>query len=144
MNIVRTPIEVRYQETDQMGVVYHANYLIWFEIGRTKFIEHLGFRYADMEKNGVVSPVIDAQISFKKPVRYGEKTFVETWIEKYDGIRTVYGYNIINKDGDSAVSGTTEHVIVRKDTFRPLSLRRAFPDWHKAYSGEIKQPHKGD
>lgn len=138
MNKVHTPIEVRYQETDQMGVVYHANYLVWFEIGRTKYIEYLGFKYADMEKHNIVSPVIDAQISFKKPVRYGEQAAVETWIEKYDGIRTVYGYHVIGEEGDIAVSGMTEHVIVRKDTFRPLSLRKAFPEWHKAYLQQVK------
>ena len=50
MTVNHTEIEVRYQETDQMGVVYHANYLVWFEIGRTKFIEQLGFKYAEMER----------------------------------------------------------------------------------------------
>ncbi|MFD1037880.1 acyl-CoA thioesterase [Virgibacillus byunsanensis] len=137
MNKVKTPIEVRYQETDQMGVVYHANYLIWFEIGRTKFIEHLGFNYNDMEKHHIVSPVVDAQISFKKPIRYGEKTSVETWLEQYDGVRTIYGYNILNQEGDVAVSGTTKHVIVKKDSFRPLSLRKKFPDWHEAYIQQL-------
>lgn len=120
-----------------MGVVYHANYLVWFEIGRTKYIEYLGFKYADMEKQNVVSPVIDAQISFKKPVRYGEKVGIDTWIKSYDGIRTVYGYQVIGEDGNIAVSGTTEHVIVKKDSFRPLSLRKAFPDWHKAYLQQV-------
>ncbi|RDW19578.1 hypothetical protein CWR48_07605 [Oceanobacillus arenosus] len=133
MNKVRTPIEVRYQETDQMGVVYHANYLVWFEIGRTKYIESLGLSYAKMEAENVVSPVIDVQISYKKPVKYGESTFVETWVEEYDGLRTTYGYHVINERGEIAVSGTTKHVIVRKDTFRPLSLRRSFPEWHQAY-----------
>src|SRR5690625_670534 len=88
LNTVRTTIEVRYQETDQMGVVYHANYLVWFEIGRTKLIESLGFNYADMEKQQVVSPVIDVKISYRKPVRYDEKVIIETWIESYNGIRT--------------------------------------------------------
>ncbi len=120
-----------------MGVVYHANYLVWFEIGRTKFIENLGLTYADMEKHGIVSPVVDAQISFKKPIRYGEETAVETWVETYDGIRTVYAYNILNQNNEIAVSGTTKHVIVSKDTFRPLSLRKAFPDWHQAYMKQI-------
>jgi acyl-CoA thioester hydrolase len=120
-----------------MGVVYHANYLVWFEIGRTKYIEHLGFKYADMEKHNIVSPVINAQISFEKPVKYGEAATIETWIKKYNGIRTVYGYQVIGEDGQIAVSGETEHVIVRKDNFRPLSLRKAFPDWHKAYEQQV-------
>lgn len=139
MKKVRAEIDVRYQETDQMGVVYHANYLVWFEIGRTKFIEELGFKYAEMEKHNVVSPVTDVHVSYKKAVRYGEKVYVDTWLEKYDGIRTVYGYQIINEHGDIAVTGTTQHVIVKKDTFRPLSLRKAFPDWHEAYLNQMKE-----
>lgn len=138
MSIVKTEIDVRYQETDQMGVVYHANYLVWFEIGRTKFIEYLGLSYAEMEKNNVVSPVVDAQISFKKPIRYGENTTVETWLDKYDGLRSVYGYRIVNGENETAVTGSTKHVIVKKDSFRPLSLRRAFPDWHNAYKKEVE------
>lgn len=138
LNTVRTTIEVRYQETDQMGVVYHANYLVWFEIGRTKLIESLGFNYADMEKEQVVSPVTDVKISYRKPVRYDEKVIIETWIESYNGIRTTYGYHVINAANEIVVSGYTEHVIVNKDTFRPLSLRKAFPDWHKAYEKQVK------
>lgn len=137
MHKTNTSIEVRYQETDQMGVVYHANYLVWFEIGRTKYIESLGLTYAEMEKSDIVSPVVDAQINFKKPVHYGEKATVETWIASYDGIRTVYGYHIIREDGKIAVSGTTKHVIVHKASFRPLSLRKAFPEWHQAYLQQV-------
>jgi len=121
-----------------MGVVYHGNYLVWFEIGRTKFIEHLGLSYAKMEESGVVSPVIHADLSFKKPIRYGDQVHIETWLEEYDGIRSVYGYQIIGNDGEVAVSGTTKHVIVKKDTFRPVSLRKNFPDWHKLYSENVK------
>ncbi|MFC3038852.1 acyl-CoA thioesterase [Virgibacillus xinjiangensis] len=133
MRKIRTTIEVRYQETDKMGVVYHANYLVWFEIGRTKFIENLGLSYTEMERNNVVSPVTDANVSFKRPVRYGEEVAVITWLEAYNGVRTTYGYQILNGEGDVAVEGTTQHVIVHKDSFRPLSLRKAFPEWHQAY-----------
>ncbi|ENH96971.1 hypothetical protein J416_07827 [Gracilibacillus halophilus YIM-C55.5] len=136
--IVKTPIKVRYQETDQMGVVYHANYLIWFEIGRTAFIEELGFQYNDMEKEGIVSPVVHADMSFKHPIRYGQDAFVETWIQSYNGIRTVYGYNILDDQGEVAVSGQTEHVIVKKDNFRPLSLKKKFPHWHHAYQQALE------
>lgn len=135
---VTTPIKVRYQETDQMGVVYHANYLIWFEIGRTDFIEKLGFRYHEMEAEGIVSPVVDANIQFKHPIRYGDEAYVETWLEKYNGIRTTYGYRIINQDGQEAVTGETQHVIVRKENFRPLSLKKQFPNWHEAYQKALE------
>lgn len=128
-----TEVKVRYQETDQMGVVYHANYLVWFEIGRTSLIEQLGFHYHEMEEVGVVSPVIDASIQFKRPVRYGQVAKVRTWIEEYDGLKVTYGYEIQDGEGHLAVSGWTKHVCVKKDTFRPISIRKTFPDWHEAY-----------
>lgn len=128
-----TEIEVRYAETDQMGIVYHANYLVWFEIGRTKLVEALGFRYANMEEQGYISPVLDVQAKFHRPIRYGERARVKTWIEDYDGLKTVYGYEITNQEGDVCVTGSSSHVVLKKDTFHPVSMRRAFPDWHKVY-----------
>ncbi|GER67823.1 putative acyl-CoA thioesterase YneP [Weizmannia acidilactici] len=133
MQVSEAKIHVRYAETDQMGVVYHANYLVWMEVGRTKLIEDLGFRYADMEKDGIISPVIDIQVSYKKPVRYGETATVKTWIDHYDGLRVHYGYEIYTGNGDLAVTGVSKHVCVKKDTFRPISIRRVYPDWHEAY-----------
>jgi len=133
LKVVEKQIEVRYAETDQMGVVYHANYLVWMEVGRTQFIKELGFHYADMEKAGVISPVIDLQVSYKKPLHYGETATVKTWIEYYDGIRVTYGYEILTPDGEIAVTATSQHVCVKRDSFRPISIKKYFPDWHEAY-----------
>ncbi|HLQ74349.1 MAG TPA: thioesterase family protein [Bacillota bacterium] len=143
MKINETDIDVRYQETDQMGVVYHANYLVWFEIGRTKFIQSIGLNYKDMEDAGYVSPVTHADVHYKLPIRYGDDVIVRTWIDYYDGMRTIYGYEIIGADEKVAVTGTTTHVIVDKQTFRPKSLRREFPDWHEIYDKETKRK-RGD
>jgi acyl-CoA thioester hydrolase len=139
LKVVEKQIEVRYAETDQMGVVYHANYLVWMEIGRTQFIKELGFHYADMEKEGVISPVTDLQISYKKPLHYGETATVKTWIEYYDGIRVTYGYEILTPDGEIAATATSQHVCVKRDSFRPISIRKYFPDWHEAYEQVKKQ-----
>lgn len=126
-------VEVRYAETDQMGVVYHANYLVWMELGRTKLIQDLGFNYAEMEKDGIISPVLDIQISYKKPLRYGEVATVHTWIEEYDGLRVSYGYEIFTQAGEIAVTAISKHVCVKKDTFRPIVIKKLYPDWHNAY-----------
>jgi acyl-CoA thioester hydrolase len=138
VHISEKEIEVRYAETDQMGVVYHANYLIWMELGRTKLIEDLGFRYADMEKQGIISPVMDLEINYKSPVRYGEKVKIKTWIENYDGLRVIYGYEIHNESNQLSVTGFSKHVCVKKENFRPISIKKRFPDWHKAYE-EMKK-----
>ncbi|WP_431799270.1 acyl-CoA thioesterase [Halobacillus andaensis] len=133
MQVNHTDIKVRYQETDMMGVVYHANYLVWFEIGRTALIEDLGFYYHQLEQQGVVSPVVDAAVQFKHPVRYGDEIFIETWVKNYDGLRITYGYAVKHNSGEIAVTGETKHVIVKKESFRPVSIRKNFPDWHQAY-----------
>lgn len=139
MKKVTEKINVRYQETDQMGVVYHANYLVWFEIGRTAFIEALGFHYHDMEQAGVVSPVTHIEADYISPAKYGEPCFVTTWVERYDGLRTRYGYEVTNGADTLLVKGFSDHVIVKKDSFRPLSVRKKFPDWHEAYLQAMKQ-----
>lgn len=134
MKFTETEIEVRYAETDQMGVVYHTNYLVWMEIGRTRLIEELGFRYFDMEEAGFLSPVVDVHLAYGKPLRYGQTAIVKTSILSYDGLRVTYQYEIRYKDGgEIAITGETTHVCVRKDNFKPVALRREFPEWHKAY-----------
>ena len=139
MFIAENEIEVRYAETDQMGVVYHANYFIWMELGRTKLINDLGFYYADMEADGIISPVMDIQASYKTPVRYGDKVKVKTWIEKYDGLRVIYGYEIVNGKNEVAATGHSSHVCVKKESFRPISIKRMYPEWHEAYEKNKKQ-----
>ncbi|WP_096154525.1 MULTISPECIES: acyl-CoA thioesterase [Bacillus] len=132
-------IEVRYAETDQMGVVYHANYLVWMELGRTQLIKDLGFSYAQMEIDGIISPVIDIQVSYKKPLKYGEVATIGTWIEKYDGFRSVYGYEVLTPSGEVAIIATSSHVCVNKETFRPIKFKKVYPEWHEAYEKAKKQ-----
>lgn len=131
-------VEVRYAETDQMGVVYHANYLVWMEIGRTQLISDLGFTYAGLEEQGYLSPVIDISVQYKTPMRYGQKGMITTWIESHTRLRTVYGYEITHTDGTIAATGTSEHVLVTKDRFRPVSLSKIDPKWDAVYH-EVKK-----
>ncbi|RKL69172.1 hypothetical protein CR203_03835 [Salipaludibacillus neizhouensis] len=138
MFIANTEVAVRYAETDQMGVVYHANYLVWCEIGRTKLIEDLGFNYAMMEKMGVLSPVTSLEMKYHAPAKYGENVTIETWIEAYTGVRFSYGYKIFNQKGILCLTGTSEHVCVDADTFKPINVKKRFPDWHEAYENNKK------
>lgn len=138
MYISEKEIEIRYAETDQMGVVYHANYIIWLEIGRTKLIEDIGFTYAGMEKDGYISPVMDISIQYKAALRYGQKAFVRTWVEEHGRLRTKYGYEIVHEDGTIAATAISEHIVVKKESFRPISIQKVFPEWHQKYE-EIKK-----
>ncbi|EIT86862.1 thioesterase family protein [Fictibacillus macauensis ZFHKF-1] len=139
MLLSKTTVDVRYAETDQMGVVYHANYLVWFEIGRTVYIEDLGFQYAQMEQDGVLSPVTEAHVHYKKPLRYPDRATISTWVAAYNGVKVHYHYEIHNEKGELCLTGSTVHVCVDKDTFRPLSLKKHFPQWHAAYEQHKKQ-----
>lgn len=138
MFISEKEIQVFYGDTDMMGVIYHANYLKWFELGRNQLVEDLGFNYLNMEKQGFCCPVYEAQITYKKAVKYGDKVFVRTWIEYNDGVKTIYGYEIVNGNGEVCAEGKTTHVIVRKDNFRPVRFRKYFPEWNQKYE-EVKK-----
>ncbi|GKV64509.1 MULTISPECIES: thioesterase family protein [unclassified Sporosarcina] len=127
-------IEVRYAETDQMGVVYHANYLVWMEIGRTSLIQDLGFHYAQLEKDGYLSPVTELSVKYKTSITYGETISVRTWVESHGRLRTVYGYEILHADGVVAASAVSEHVLVKKGSFRPVSLSKIDPQWDAKYA----------
>lgn len=137
--INETEIRVRYSETDQMAVVYHTNYLVWCEIGRTNLISQLGFDYVQMEEQGFLAPVLDVHLQYKAPLRYGQSAIVKTWIEAYDGLRTTYGYEVrVKETGELSLLATTQHAIVTKEKFKPASFRRHFPEWDKVYKKEVE------
>lgn len=138
MFISEKEIEIRYAETDQMSVVYHANYLVWMEIGRTTLIQDLGFTYAGLEEQGYLSPVVDISVKYKAAMRYGQVAKVRTWIESHGRLRTIYGYEIVHEDGTIAATGFSEHVLVKKENFRPVSLAKIDPAWDSKYH-EVKR-----
>ncbi|MDQ0200022.1 acyl-CoA thioesterase [Neobacillus ginsengisoli] len=131
-------IQLYYADTDMMGVIYHANYLKFFELGRAGLIEDVGYSYIAMEEAGFYAPVYDVQVTYKKPLRYGDKACVKTWIDLSDGIKTIYSYSVENGDGDTCAVGTTTHIIVRKDNFKPAAFKKVFPEWYLKYE-EIKK-----
>lgn len=132
MAVYEKEIEVRYAETDQMGVVYHANYLVWFELGRSALLAAQGLDYAGLEQQGFLSPVISVEASFLSPVRYGEAVVIKTKVQAYDGLRTTYAYEVW-VDERLCVRGSSVHVCVRKEGFRPISIRRSLPQWDAVY-----------
>lgn len=133
MFISEKQVEVRYAETDQMGVVHHSSYIIWCELGRTQIVKDLGFDYAELERSGYVSPVLDISVQYKKAMRYGQVATVRTWIESHGKLRTTYGYEILHEDGSVAATATSQHTLIRKDTFRPVALRKIDEAWDAKY-----------
>ncbi len=95
MSVV-TELRVRYAETDQMGVVYYANYLVWFEIGRVEFMRSLGFDYKQMEvEDGCILPVVEANCRYKAPARYDDVILIDCWPVLLRGSVLKFAYRVL-------------------------------------------------
>jgi acyl-CoA thioester hydrolase len=118
--VCRTALRVRYAETDQMGVVYHANYLVWFEIGRVEFMREHGLSYKEMELDeGCMIAVVEATARYRAPARYDEELVVETELVAARGVMIRFGYRIVRlSDGVLLCEGHTVHVVVGRDMKR--------------------------
>lgn len=126
-----------------MGVVYHANYLVWFEIGRTEFLEKLGHPYGPMEEAGFMSPVVDVQLNYGTPLTYGDTAIVRTRVVKLTPVKTVYAYEVYKEGQEIGVdkpccTGTTSHCLVDAKTFRPVSQKRCMPELYAAYQEALE------
>lgn len=105
-------IEVRFAETDAMGVVHHATYPIWFEQARTELFRTAGAPYAEMEKEGFESPVLELNVQYKQPCRYGEFVDVETSMERIDKLKCRFNYNVY-VEGKLCTVGYTVHIFTK-------------------------------
>jgi acyl-CoA thioester hydrolase len=116
-HVIEARVRVRYAETDQMGVVYHSNYLIWFEVGRVEFIRGLGLDYKRLElEEGCGITVVDAHVRYRSPARYDDELVVETRLLAARGPVIRFGYRILRPaDGVLLCEGETMHVCVGED-----------------------------
>jgi acyl-CoA thioester hydrolase len=110
-------IRVRYAETDQMGIVYYANYLVWFELGRVELLRSLGLAYSQLEKeHECILPVIEATCRYKSPARYDDEILIETWPSLLRNSVLKFSYRILRKDDQAPeplllAEGETVHVV---------------------------------
>lgn len=132
--IVESRVRVRYAETDQMGVVYHANYLVWFEVGRVEFIRSLGMDYRSMEReDGIGIAVVDVSARYKSPARYDDELIIETRLNAARGAVIKFGYRIVRAaDSTLLCEGETVHVVVGKDM-----KKRALPEKYAKRFAEV-------
>lgn len=110
-----TNLIVRYAETDQMGIVHHSVYAVWFEAARTDFLHQANMSYNSIEKAGFFLPVIDLNCHFIKPAHYEDEVIVKTTISKMTCVKMVFDYEVINKaSGELLVTGSTTHAFTDK------------------------------
>lgn len=111
--VVETHLRVRYAETDAMGVVYHANYLVWFEVGRGDFFRAFGQDYGEWEKKGYLLPVSEAHARYHAPARYAQQVVVRTWVEEVRSRSATLGYEVQDAaSGQRLVTGWTRHMCI--------------------------------
>ncbi|CAM1366569.1 acyl-CoA thioesterase [Tenacibaculum xiamenense] len=114
-----TSVRIRYSETDQMGVVHHANYAHFCEIGRTEWLRDLGTSYKHLEESGVMLPVISLTCNFKKSAYYDQVITIHTYLKKTPSVKIEFDYEIMNENKELLCTGNTILAFVNATTMRP-------------------------
>lgn len=121
MSEFQVPIRPRYGEVDSMGVVYHANYLVYFDVGRCEYMRSLGRAYADIEDGGHRLAVIDAQVAYRRPARYDDDLRVAVWLTEVRGASIRFEYELRGPSGLVLATGSTRLACLDTDN-RPARL----------------------
>lgn len=128
MTYYEETIRVRYSETDAMGVVYHANYLVWMEIGRTEYLRALGFPYSEMESKDILVPVINVDINYLKPAVYDDEVIVTTKLESFGRSKCEFSYSMRRKSDDAIiVKATSKHAFTDRN-IKPVNIKKVLPE----------------
>jgi acyl-CoA thioester hydrolase len=127
---------VRYQETDRMGIVYHSNYIIWFDMGRTEFMRALGYSYRELEEKAVWLPIIEVGCTYKSPAKYDDEITVETFIEELTRVKIKFGYRIYRGE-ELLVEGFTKQGFTN-DKLKPVALNKVLPEVYSKLEECIK------
>jgi len=124
----RYELQLRYSDSDQMGVVYHANYFSFFELGRTAMLREHGIDYYDIERRGFMFPVRDVDCTYLKPITLGEQIFCETELVELTKVKIAFEHKLLDRAGEIKAIGHSSIVAVRKDDFRIIRMDEHLPD----------------
>ncbi|HSR68014.1 MAG TPA: thioesterase family protein [Acidobacteriota bacterium] len=130
MDYCDSKMRVRYSETDQMGVAYHANYLVWFEVGRTDYCRHKGFTYERMERESdSFMVVVEAFCRYRRALRYDQDFVVRTRVERVSSRTITFDYRILHAGSrDELARGYTKHVVTNRE-----GRAKVFPETFRKY-----------
>ena len=115
-----TYVKVRYAETDQMGVVYHGNYAQYLEIARIDWLEAIGISYKKMEEEGVMLPVYELNLKFKKSAKFDDELKIITRLKKKPGVRIEFEYEIFNQHGELLTEAETTLIFMDMEKNKPI------------------------
>lgn len=124
-----TPVTVRYAETDQMGITHHSVYPIWFELARTDWIKQLGLTYSQLEKMGIMTPLSQLECRYTGISRYEDELLIRCRVLELSPARIRFGYEVVRRGEEKPIcTGSTLHGWVDAQSFRPVSMKKRFPD----------------
>jgi len=121
-------IELRYSDSDQMGVVYHANYFSFFELGRTKMLKSFGIDYYEIEKKGYMFPVREVHCTYLKSIALGETIYCETTITELSKVKISFEHHLVNEQGEIKAKGHTTIISVKKSDFTIAKMDQCLPE----------------
>lgn len=125
--------KVQYYETDKMGITHHSNYIRWMEEGRTHYLEAVGMPYDELEKMGLVSPVLSLDCNYREPTTYGDEVEIGVGIREYNGFRVKFIYTMRNAGtGKTVFTATSDHCFLSKDG-GIVRFSRAYPALHERF-----------
>ena len=120
-----TKIRVEYHHTDQMGIVHHSNYVKFFEVARTEWLRAIGLTYAEMERRGVMMPIVDVAVKYRNPAVYDELISVTAFVDALPMARMTFRYEVRGEDGREIATGSTTLGFIDSETRRPMRA----PQW---------------
>ena len=128
MNYITGKIKVRYNETDQMGIVHHSNYLKFFELARIEWLEKLNIPYEKIEQNNIILPVVRCELRFIKPLFFGDYFFVKVFCTKKPTSTVEFSYEIFNDNNEKTTEGITTLAFLNSLTRKPLRCPEIISD----------------
>ena len=136
-----TRIITRYSETDQMGIIHHSKYAVWFEAGRTDFFKKIGFSYKEIEGRGILLPLYEMNCKFKSPARYEDEITIKTSLKEITKVRVIFSYKVINDlDGKLLSLGETMHGWTNRD-LKLINAEKTIPEVYHLLSKESCNAH---
>lgn len=132
MNMHHYIHKVQYYETDRMGITHHSNYIRWMEESRIDFLDHIGYGYAKLESDGIISPVIGVECQYKHPTTFGDEVEIAVGVEEFRGVRLVIRYTMTNRaTGELVLSGKSTHCFTDGNG-KPVILKKKYPEFDEA------------
>lgn len=126
-----TKILPRYAETDQMGVIHHSVYAIWYEQARTDFFNQIGMAYDEIEKGGIMTPLVELNCKYKRPAYYNQEVEIRTKLVELTPAKFTVRYDIYDKEGNLLNIGRTTLAWADRNTFKVINIKKLKPDYYK-------------